>query len=334
MKMNLINSKFLLMKNNNVRLSIFLAAFFTIIAFFISCNNNDTGAGKTTDKDSVKLMVDRGKYLAHHVSGCIDCHSQRDYNKFSGLIVPGSEGKGGEVFNEIYAIPGVVFARNITPDTLNGIGKWTDDEIARAITHGINKNGDTLYPIMPYPHYNQMSKEDVYSIIAYLRTLKPSSNKVTERILSIPMSAAYPALQSTILENNIKPDSADKVKYGAYMANIAACMDCHTPMENGKYVMTKLFSGGFTFNMGSFKANSANITPDSLTGIGKWTEEMFFDKFRTCRDPAKYISNPGKINSIMPWSLFANMKDADIIAIYSYLRTVPAVNNLVEKYPK
>ncbi len=241
---------------------------------------------------------------------------------------------GGEVFNEIYGIPGVVFAKNLTPDTVNGIGKWTDDEIAKAITRGINKNGDTLFPIMPYPHYNQMSKEDIYSIIAYLRTLKPNNNKVPQRQLFIPMSAAYPPLKSASLEDNIKPDVLDMVKYGAYIVNSAACMDCHTPMEKGQYVMTKLFSGGFHFNLGSFKVNSGNITPDSLTGIGKWTEEMFLDRFKSYRDPAKYASNPGKLNSIMPWSLFAKMDDFDIKAIYRYLRTVPAVNNLVEKYPK
>ncbi len=323
------------MKNKFVSLTTGLVVVFAMVAFFISCNSGETGNGLDNGKaDSIKQMIERGKYLANDVSGCIDCHSQRDYTKFSGLIVKGTEGKGGEIFNEIYDIPGVVFARNITPDTLNGIGKWTDDEIANAITKGINRNGDTLYPIMPYPHYNQMSKDDIYSIIAYLRTLSPSNNKVPDRFLTIPMSVAYPVLLSSSLENNIKPDVTDKVKYGAYMVNSANCMDCHTPKENGKYVISKLFSGGFTFNMGSFKANSANITPDSLTGIGKWNEEMFLDKFKTCRDPAKYVSNPGKVNSIMPWSLFANMTDSDIKAIFSYLRTVPPINNLVEKYPK
>jgi len=316
------------MKNNFVKLSISLTVLCAVIVFFISCNNNETVNAAD------KAMVERGKYLANNVSGCIDCHSQRDYTKFSGLIIPGTEGKGGEIFNEIYAIPGVVFARNITPDTANGIGKWTDEEIAKAITRGINRNGDTLYTIMPYQHYNQMSRDDIYSIIAYLRTLKPNSNKVPERFLTISMSEAYPVLKSSALEKNVKPDTNDLASYGAYMVNSAACIDCHTPMENGKYVMSKAFSGGFTFNMGSFKANSGNITPDSATGIGKWTEEMFLEKFKTCRDPGKYTTNPGKNNSIMPWSLFANMNDADIKAIYTYLRTVTPVTNLVEKYPK
>ena len=325
--------KLLFMKKKYVNLTIFLVVF-VMISFFVSCNNNETGSDTAAKTDSAKLMIERGKYLANYVSGCIDCHSQRDYTKFSGLIVKGTEGMGGEVFNEIYAIPGVVFAKNITPDTVNGIGKWTDEEIVRAITRGINKKGDTLFPIMPYVHYNQMSREDIYSIIAYLRTLKPNSNKVTERKLFIPLTEAYPPLRSASPEDNVKPDVSDMVKYGAYVVNSAACMDCHTPMEKGKFVMDKLFSGGFTFNMGSFKVNSANITPDSLTGIGKWTEDMFLDKFKHYRDQANYVSNPGKINSIMPWSLFSKMDDFDIKAIYRYLRTLPRVNNLVEKYPK
>ena len=323
------------MKNIHLKFSILFTAFLTFLSFFYSCNNNKTGADKKANEDSLNnAMIAKGKYLAHNVSGCIDCHSQRDYNKFSGLVVNGTEGMGGEIFNEIYSIPGVVFAKNITPDTVNGIGKWTDEEIVRAITRGINKNGDTLYPIMPYPYYNLMSEYDINSIIAYLRTLKPNSNPVPERKLFIPLATLYPQLKSNSPADNVKPDVSDMVKYGAYMVNSATCMECHTPMENGKYVISKKFSGGFHYNLGSFKVNSANITPDTATGIGKWTEEMFLDKFKHYRDPALFVSDPGKKNSIMPWSLFAKMDDLDIKAIYRYLQTIPPVNNLVEKYPK
>ena len=61
---------------------------------------------------------------------------------------------------------------------------------------------------------------------------------------------------------------------------------------------------------------------------------MFLEKFKGYRDPARFASNPGKLNSIMPWSLFSKMDDFDIKAIYSYLRTVKPVKHLVEKYPK
>jgi hypothetical protein len=322
------------MKNIQLLPGICFLGILSVTSLLISCNSNDKGANdKAVKEDSLKLKIEKGRYLAYHVCGCIDCHSQRDYAKFSGVILNGSEGKGGEVFNEIYSIPGVVFAKNITPDTVNGIGKWTDEEIARAITRGINRNGDTLFPVMPYPHYNQMSKDDIYSIIAFLRTLKPNNNKVTERKLFVPLSAVYPQLKSSLLEYNIKPDVSDMVKYGAYRVNSAACMDCHTPMKDGRYQMDKLFSGGFFFNLGALKVTSANITPDTASGIGKWTEEMFLDKFKTYRDPAMYVSDPGKKNSIMPWSLFAKMDDFDIKAIYRYLRTIPPVNHHVDKYP-
>ena len=324
------------MKKNYVRLTCCLVFVFVLLSFFISCNNN--GESKTTvdagKEDSLKKMVERGNYLAHHVSLCMDCHSQRDFSQFSGPPVDGTEGMGGEAFGEKIGVPGTVYTKNITPDTVNGIGKWTDDEIVRAITRGISKNGDTLFPLMPYPHYNTMSKDDIYSIIAYIRTLKPNSNKVPERKLMIPASMAYPPLRSASLETNVKPDVSDMIKYGEYMWNASACMDCHTPMDKGQFVMPKMMAGGRPFDLGIFMVTSPNVTSDSATGIGKWTEAMFLDKFKNYRDKASYSANPGKNNSLMPWSMYAHMDDFDIKAIYRFLRTLPAVNNKIEKYPK
>jgi mono/diheme cytochrome c family protein len=303
-------------------------------SFFISCNGGDSAANtKTTHEDSATKVIERGKYLAHHVALCMDCHSQRDWTQFSGPPKEGTEGMGGDAFNEKLEIPGIIYARNITSDTVNGIGKWTDDEIARAITRGISKNGDTLFPLMPYPHYNGMSKEDINSIVAYIRTIKPNSNKVPERKLMIPMAMAYPPLRSASPDSNVKPDVSDMVKYGGYMMNSAGCMDCHTPMDKGQFVMPKYMAGGRKFELGSFVVTSPNITPDSATGIGKWSEEIFLEKFKLYRDKAAYSANPGKNNSIMPWSMYANMDDFDIKAIYRYLRTIPAVNNHIDKYP-
>ena len=322
------------MNKNYFSPAVCLVIFFASLTIFSSCNNEDSKSTAVAgNEDSVKKIIERGKYLAHHVSLCMDCHSQRDFSQFSGPPKEGTEGMGGEAFSEKLGVPGVVYVRNITPDTVNGIGKWTDEEIARAITRGINKNGDTLFPIMPYPHYNGMSKEDVYSIIAYIRTLKPNSNKVADRKLMIPASLAYPPLQSASLEANVKPDVSDIVKYGSYMWNASACMDCHTPIEKGQFVMSKMMAGGRVFDMGSFVVTSANLTADTATGIGKWTEQMFLDKFKNYRDKAAYSSNPGKNNSIMPWTLYANMDDFDLKAIYRFLQTLPPVNNKVEKYP-
>ncbi len=78
--------------------------------------------------DITPERVARGKYLANHVMVCIDCHSTRDWSKFSGPIVPGTEGKGGDMFDESMGFPGTFYARNITP---YGIGNWTDGEVVQ-----------------------------------------------------------------------------------------------------------------------------------------------------------------------------------------------------------
>jgi hypothetical protein len=83
-----------------------------------------------------------------------------------------------------------------------------------------------------------------------------------------------------------------------------------------------------------FKVNVGNITPDSATGIGTWTEDAFVEKFKSNLDAAEKGGNPGKFNTLMPWAMYGKMKEEDLRAIYAYLRTVPAIKNKVEKWPK
>ncbi len=304
---------------------------------FSSCNNETKESGPTVNKDSLDKVISRGKYLAVHVAACIHCHSQRDFSKYSGPVVPGTEGGGGGKFDHsiLDAIPGTIYSRNITPDPETGIGTWTDDEILRAITQGINKNGDTLFPLMPYANYNRMAKEDLLSIIAYLRTLKPIKNKVPDRQLMIPISMAYPgpALQQSV-DANVRPPESDKAKYGEYVFTMADCGACHTPFVKGQPDFSRVDAGGNFFTMPGFKVTSANITPDSATGLGTWTEERFLNKFILYRDEKNYNFDPGAQNTIMPLSEYAGITDDDLKAIYAYLRSVKPVSNKVEKYPK
>jgi hypothetical protein len=67
--------------------------------------------------------IKHGEYLANHVTICIDCHSQRDYSIWSGPVVPGSFGQGGEAFTQDLGFPGKFYAKNLTPEH---IGNWTD----------------------------------------------------------------------------------------------------------------------------------------------------------------------------------------------------------------
>ncbi|MBU1678356.1 MAG: cytochrome C, partial [Bacteroidetes bacterium] len=107
--------------------------------------------------------IERGKYLANHVMVCMDCHSTRDWNLFSGPPLAGTEGKGGEVFDQKIGFPGKYIASNITPYNL---GNWTDGEIFRAITTGVSKDGTALFNIMPHPNYGKLDEDDIKSVIA------------------------------------------------------------------------------------------------------------------------------------------------------------------------
>jgi mono/diheme cytochrome c family protein len=304
-------------------------------AYFTACNNNSSEPKADSKEDSLKQVLARGEYLATNVAGCIDCHSSRDFTKYSGPVVPGTHGGGGFVFDEKFGLPGVLYGRNITPDKETGIGTWTDEEILRAMTQGISKNGDTLFPLMPYPNYNRMAKEDLMSIIAFIRTLKPISNKIPARQLKAPIAIFYPAkfLQPSI-DGNVRPPETDKVAYGGYLTAMADCATCHSPLTPKGPDMSRMFAGGYPFDLGTHKVVSANITPDSATGIGTWNEARFVDKFTLYRNQENYSYDPGTQNTIMPLSLLAGMKDEDLKAIYAYLRSIPPISNMVEKYPK
>ena len=308
-----------------------------VTMFFMACNNNSTESQANTKEDSLKKIIARGEYLTLHVAVCMHCHSMRDFNKFSGPDVPGTIGSGGGKFdNTIFdAIPGTMYSKNITPDSATGIGRWTDAELLRAIIQGIRKNGDTLFPLMPYAHFNHMAKDDLMSIIAYLRTIKPIRNAIPARQLMIPISVAYPApaLQKSV-DGNVRPQESDTVKYGGYLASMAGCTDCHSPYVKGQPDFSREFAGGNTFTIAGFKVNSANITSDSATGIGAWDLQAFLNKFTVCREEKGYNYNPGKMNTVMPVVDYAGMTDNDLKAIYAYMRTVKPVKNLVTKYPQ
>lgn len=272
--------------------------------------------------------LERGKYLANSFAFCIDCHSDRDVNKFGMPVVPGTEGKGGMDYGEG---AGFVPAANITPDKETGLGNWTDGEIFRAITSGVNKDGKFLAPMMPYALFSQMDKEDIYSIIAYIKTLPAIKNKVPEKNLKFPVNIIFRTIPSDPVAFGKRPDGLDKLKQGEYLG--VACKFCHSPSDKGQYLPGKEFSGGVEFPMpdGSI-IRSANITPDKETGIGTMTKEVFLAKFHACREGANLDPKIRGYNTPMAWPFIANTAtDEDLGAIYDYIMSQKPVSNKVEK---
>lgn len=300
---------------------------------YVSFALPDVGEPEDIKVEITPERIERGSYLANSVASCTDCHSERDWNKFAGPLVEGSIGKGGEEFDQKFGFPGKFYAKNITPFALKD---WTDGEILRAITAGVNKDGKALFPLMPHPNFGKLDREDIYSIIAYLRTLTPIENSVPESEPDFPMNFIINTIPQKPSFTKI-PDPSNQVAYGAYLFTAASCGDCHTKKEKGAPVAGMELAGGFEFPMphGGI-ARSANITPDKETGIGSWNEETFLQRFKIYADS---VYNPvevkdGEFNTIMPWTRFGTMKTEDLKAIYAYLRTVKPINHQVTKFSK
>jgi len=274
----------------------------------------------------------RGQYLVENVAGCVVCHADRDWNTFSAPVVAGTKGKGGQRFG-FGLEPFVLYAKNITP---GGVGEWTDGELVRAITTGVSRDGTPLFPLMPYPHYAKMAREDIDAIVAYLRTLPAvAATPLPERTLNFPLPLIVRTIPAAASHES-RPSPDDRVAYGRYLANAAVCSDCHTPMDDQGAPRPGMdFAGGTPFMPnGVGLVRAANITPDATTGIGTWTETQFLEKFRSFRGTApRRLEGAERLqNTEMPWTYYAGMSDADLGAIYAYLRSLPPVVNRVEKF--
>ncbi len=280
--------------------------------------------------DLTEERIKRGEYLANSVAVCMDCHSKRDWGKFSAPLTPGTLGMGGDRFDQAIGMPGIFYAKNITP---TGIARYTDGELYRVITSGVTKEGKAMFPFMPYLYYNRMDKEDIYSIIAYLRTLEPIENEVPDSEPDFPMNFIINTLPAPA-NPQTRPERSDILAYGAYMTNASGCIECHTDVDKGQIIPELAFSGGreFVFPDGSV-LRSSNISPHE-TGIGSWTEEMFVARFKMYADSSYVppVIPPGEFNTIMPWTMYAHMTEEDLSAIYAYLKTVTPIENTVVKY--
>jgi len=290
----------------------------------------NVGAAPDLKVEATADRIERGRYLANHVTLCIDCHSQRDWTKFSAPPVLSSLGKGGEKFDESIGFPGAVYSANITPFNLK---KWTDGELFRVITTGVSKDGHALMNIMPYPAYGKMDKEDIYDIIAYIRTLPEQASDIPERRLNVPLNFIVNTIP---VEANLRPKplASDTLKYGGYLVNAAACVDCHTKQDKGSNVKGMEFAGGRDFIMPSGTVYSQNITADKVTGIGNWTREQFIHRFKmhTQADTTGAAIAKDQFQTVMPWTMYGNMKETDLSAMYAYLQTIKPIKNQVERF--
>jgi mono/diheme cytochrome c family protein len=274
-------------------------------------------------------IVQRGAYLTEHVAVCVDCHSIRDWKRYSGPAEPASIGGGGEAFTHQMGFPGNLVSKNITPSALSS---WTDGEIARAITTGVSRDGHALFPIMPYPNYRHLCDADLNAVLSFVRTLPPVERPNQDSKLDFPLNLIVRTIPSAP-EPWACPTSGTP-EYGKYLTTLAGCAECHTQQDRGKPKPGLEFAGGWTVPLpGGGSVRSANITPDPDTGIGSWSREAFIARFKSFAAPeAATPVSPGTMNTIMPWTAYAGMTADDLGAIFDYLKTQKPVKNAVERF--
>jgi mono/diheme cytochrome c family protein len=302
-----------------------------ILAAYVKIALPNVGPPPQITVERTPANIARGEYLARNVMSCMDCHSMRDPSKFSMPMIDSTLGHGGQRFGKELGFPGVYYSANITPA---GIGSWTDGEIYRAITTGVRKNGKPIFPVMPYHNFGQADPADIKAVIAYLRSIPAIENAVPESHSDFPMNFIINTIPEKANPGKIPPDKSDSVAQGKYLFTIAACHECHTPLEKGKFIESLAMAGGREFRTPAGIIRSANITPDKKTGIGSWTRQMFVNRFTQFRDSANAHRTlaPGEAQTIMPWTMYANMTDQDLNAIYSYVRTLKPIEHEVVKF--
>jgi mono/diheme cytochrome c family protein len=283
----------------------------------------------TPEKISVKVeytpeRVENGTKLASML--CRNCHLNDETGKFTG--------------RELTEAPqfGKIFAKNITKDPNAGIGKWTDGELIYFLRTGIRPDGVYIPPYMP--KLVHISDEDMLSIVAFLRSdnrwVQPDPTEMPESktsfltnfLVTIGAAKPFPYPKAPVPG----PDTTNAVKHGEYLALYQLeCFACHSQdfAKNDYFTPSKspgFFGGGNKmYRLDGSEIYSLNITPDPNTGIGAWSEDDFVKAVKFGQVPN------GKPSLRDPMQPYSNLTDKEAKAIYSYLKSVPKINNKIER---
>jgi mono/diheme cytochrome c family protein len=203
-------------------------------------------------------VVARGKYLAE-AADCAACHTAPGGAPFAGGL-PMPSGFG------------TIYATNITPDADDGIGRWSADDFWRALHDGVRRDGQQLYPAMPYTSYRGMTRADADAIYAYLMQMRPMkvANRRTELNFPFNIRLGMAGWNLLFLHDSlpaVSVGSSPAWQRGRYLVNVLGhCGECHTPRGIvGEMELSRSFTG---FALGRVAA--PDITPAGLAARG-WT---------------------------------------------------------------
>jgi mono/diheme cytochrome c family protein len=254
-------------------------------------------------------QIERGRYLAA-AGDCAGCHTKPGGKQFAGGL-------------PVQTPFGTVVSPNITPDKKTGIGLWSDDDFVRAMTQGVGRGGDHLFPAMPYVYYAKVTRDDVLAIRAYLDTVPAVDNGVKSDQLPFPLSVrtdmvAWNKLYFTPGEFERNPNKSDEWNRGAYLVTgLMHCGACHTPKnlaggdKNDQPLQGYAVQGWF----------APDLTTDPHRGIGSWSADDLVAYLQTGHN--RFSAATGPMADVITHST-SKMTDANLRAVATYLKDQPA----------
>ncbi|MDH2184763.1 cytochrome c [Pseudomonas sp. GD03651] len=278
-------------------------------------HNNDTSADDVADhgvtaataNPADPAAIARGAYVS--IQGdCAACHTA----------------PGGKPFAGGYGLQtpfGVIYSTNITPDTKTGIGDWTEGDFFRAVRHGKHKNGQFLYPAMPYNAYVHINDNDMHDLWAYIRSLQPIDQTAPPNTLGFPYNIRLAMLGWNLLyfDNSlylVDPSQSEQWNRGRYLVDGAGhCASCHTPKnllggDTRRYLQGAEVAG----------AHAPEITGDHYRGLGAWSAEQLQSYLKTGSNHQAVAS--GSMAEVIEYST-QHLSDPDLAAIAHYLQSIP-----------
>jgi mono/diheme cytochrome c family protein len=249
-----------------------------------------------------------------NAGGCASCHA-----------VPGQPDRlklGGGL-----AIPspfGTFYAPNISPDPVDGIGRWTEAEFVRAVTQGISPAGYHYFPAFPYTSYAHAKVDDIRDLHAYLKTLAPVAGKVRDHDVPFPFNIRRNIGIWKWLFMDSKPFMPDASRSapwnrGAYLVNgLGHCAECHSPRNLlGGIIAAQRFAGGPNPEGEGWVPN---ITQK---GIGDWSQRDIALFLQTGEMPEGDSAGGSMVRVIKNTS---QLSPEDRAAIAEYIKSLPPVD--------
>nr|WP_158785068.1 cytochrome c [Pantoea sp. BAV 3049] len=269
--------------------------------------------------DSGADQIKRGEYLAR-AGDCVACHTKKGGEPFAGGLS--------------MATPiGDIYSTNITPDKKTGIGDYSYDDFQKAVRHGVAKNGDTLYPAMPYPSYAVVSDEDMQALYAwFMHGVKPVEQANKESDIPWPLSMRWPlAIWRGMFAPDVKAFQPIKgqdpvLARGQYLVEgLGHCGACHTPRSLTMQEKALNDSEGSDYLSGSSSPidgwTASNLRGDNRDGLGRWSEDDLVQFLRMGRNDRTAVF--GGMTDVIQHSL-QHLSAEDATAIARYLKSLGA----------